>query len=139
LQQVKTTRIYWRDQLYDLHRKVLVMAKARDIVKRYNDLITRYGVMPNFADLVPQDRQLLIDEICRRAERDLISPEEALARFGTKAGTEQEERERITAWLEEKNALEVKKMEAQTRAYQESQGRGESESESTTEESSDEE
>ena len=137
LQQVKTTRIYWRDQLYDLHRKVLVMAKARDIVKRYNDLITRYGVMPNFADLVPQDRQLLIDEICRRAERDLISPEEALARFGTKAGTEQEERERITAWLEEKNALEVKKMEAQTRAYQESQGRGDSSQ--STEESSDEE
>jgi hypothetical protein len=56
--------------------------------------------LPNFSDLVPQDRQLLIDEIIRRAEQDFISPEEAIARFGVKAGTEQEELERIKRWME---------------------------------------
>ena len=38
-------------------------------------------------------------KLTRRAEQDLISPEEAIARFGVKAGTEQEELERIKRWM----------------------------------------
>lgn len=108
LQQVKTTRIYWRGQLTDLHKKMLVMAKARDLTSRYDKALAGYPVIPNFSDLVPQDRQLLIDEIVRRAEADLISPEEAVARFGVKAGTEQDELNRIKAWLEFKAEQQAK-------------------------------
>lgn len=64
--------------------------------------------MPNFYELVPQDRQILGDEIIRRAEQDLILPEEAIARFGVKVGTEQEELERIKAWLAYKTETEAK-------------------------------
>jgi hypothetical protein len=99
LQQVKTTRIYWHTQLVALHSMILAMAKFRDIGNRYDSRLADYVVVPNFYDLVPQDRQLLIDEIVRRAEQDLISPEEAIARFGVKAGTEQEELERIKKWM----------------------------------------
>jgi hypothetical protein len=99
LQQVKTTRIYWRTQLVSLHRMILVMAKGRDIRGQYDRKLSDHPVMPNFFDLVPQDRQLLIDEITRRAEQDLVSPEESVARFGVKNGTEQEEVERIKDWL----------------------------------------
>lgn len=138
IQQVKTTRVYMRDQLRRLHQMMLVMIKARDVRGQYVAQLADYAVIPNFMDLVPQDRQLLIDEVCRRAEQDLISPEEALARFGVKAGTELEEYERIQTWLEFKNKLEVEKMEAQTRAFQESkqQGAGDSQSSTTQEESS---
>lgn len=124
IQQVKTTRVYMRDQLASLHYMILKMVKYRDTRNRYDAQLASHLVSPNFMDLVPQDRQLLIDEITRRAEQSLISPEEALARFGVKSGTEQEERDRITAWLEELNDLEVKKMEAQTRAFQERQNSG---------------
>lgn len=124
IQQVRTTRIYLRDQLYDLHHKILVMAQTRDIDSRYDGALSRHSVIPNFVDLVPQDRQLLIEEVTRRAEQDLISPEEAVARFGTKDGTEAEEITRIREWLEFKNELEVQKMEAQTRAFQESKQAG---------------
>jgi hypothetical protein len=99
MQQVKTTRIYWRTQLVALHGMILAMAKFRDIGNRYDSRLADYVVVPNFYDLVPQDRELLIDEIARRAEQDLISPEEAVARFGVKAGTEQDEVNRIKAWL----------------------------------------
>ena len=99
MQQVKTTRIYWRTQLVALHGMILAMAKFRDIGNRYDSRLADYVVVPNFYDLVPQDRELLIEEITRRAEQDLISPEEAVARFGVKAGTEQDEVNRIKAWL----------------------------------------
>jgi hypothetical protein len=99
MQQVKTTRIYWRTQLVALHSMILAMAKFRDIGNRYDSRLADYVVVPNFYDLVPQDRELLIEEITRRAEQDLISPEEAVARFGVKAGTEQDEVNRIKAWL----------------------------------------
>ena len=99
LQQVKTTRIYWSTMLYELHRMILIMAKVRDVGQRYDGKLSEHAVTPNFFDLVPQDQQLLIDEITRRAEQDLISPEEAVARFGVKAGTEAEEVQRIKDWL----------------------------------------
>jgi hypothetical protein len=113
LQQVKTTRIYYRGMLSSLHHMMLVMAKTRDVTRRYSDRLAHHVVTPNFSDLVPQDEQILIDEITRRAEQDLVSPEEAIARFGVKAGTEQDEVERIKGWLEFKNQLEAKKLEAQ--------------------------
>jgi len=100
LQQVKTTRIYWRTMLVMLNNMVLRMASQRDIEGAYDKALAQHAVLPNFSDLVPQDRQLLIDEIIRRAEQDFISPEEAIARFGVKAGTEQEELERIKRWME---------------------------------------
>lgn len=113
IQQVKTTRIYWRSLLASLHRMILVMALMRDLSSKYDKLLPNYAVLPNFSDLVPQDRQLLIDEISRRAENDLISPEEAISRFGVKAGTEQDELDRIMGWLTFKNSLDVNRMSAQ--------------------------
>ena len=56
LQQVKTTRIYWSTMLYELHRMILVMAKARDIAGSYDNKLSDHHVKPNFFDLVPQDR-----------------------------------------------------------------------------------
>jgi hypothetical protein len=50
----------------------------------------------------------LIDEIIRRAEQDVISPEEAIAGFGVKAGKEQGELESIKAWLAYKAEIETK-------------------------------
>jgi hypothetical protein len=49
----------------------------------------------------------LIDEITRRAEQNLISPEEAVARFGVTAGTQDDEIARIKAWLEYKAGMEA--------------------------------
>jgi hypothetical protein len=122
LQQVKTTRIYWRTQLVDLHRKILVMAKTRDIENRYSGKLTGYTVMPNFFDLVPQDRELLIDEVTQRAAQNLISPEEAVARFGVKAGTEQDEVNRIRAWLKYQSDLKAEEMKAQAEVRQQQFG-----------------
>jgi hypothetical protein len=124
IQQVKTTRIYYRGMLSSLHHMMLVMAKARDVTQRYSDRLAVHVVTPNFSDLVPQDEQILIDEITRRAEQDLVSPEEAIARFGVKAGTEQDEVERIKAWLEFKSELEERKLAAQT-FEQDTEGTGE--------------
>jgi hypothetical protein len=123
LQQVKTTRIYWRTMLVMLNNMVLHMASQRDIEGAYEATLAQHAVLPNFSDLVPQDRQLLIDEIVRRAEADLISPEEAVARFGVKAGTEQEELERIKRWMAFKAE---KQAAAQLRG-----GNGESQGEAT--------
>jgi hypothetical protein len=122
LQQVKTTRIYWRTQLASLHRMILAMATHRDVDSRYSGKLTDYHVGAAFADLVPQDRQILIDEIAKRAERDLISPEEAVARFGVKAGTEQDEINRIKAWLKYKSDLDTEKFQAQAEVRQQQFG-----------------
>ena len=108
LQQVKTTRVYWQTMLLKFHSMILTMAKNRDIAGAYDRRIAKYVVRPNFYDLVPQDRQILIEEITRRAEQNLISPEEAVARFGVQAGTEQDEVNRIKAWLEFKAEMEAK-------------------------------
>ena len=74
------------------------MAKGRDIRGQYGRKLSDHPVMPNFFDLVPQDRQLLIDEIARCAEQDLVSPEESVARFGVENSTEQGA-QRIKDWL----------------------------------------
>jgi hypothetical protein len=115
IQQVKTTRVYWRTGLVALHRMGLAMAKARDIGGKLPVKLLDLVVKPNFWDLVPQDRQLLIDEVSNRAAHNLISPEEAIARFGVKAGTEADELARIREWLEFKNSLDMKKAEAQAK------------------------
>jgi hypothetical protein len=105
LQQAKATRIYYRSGLLALHRKILEMAAYRE-PNRYSQQLSQHVITPNFAPLVPRDRQMLVDEICRRAEQALISPEEALARLGVQVGTEQDEIERIREWLEYKAKTE---------------------------------
>ncbi len=115
LQQARGTRLFWRDALRDLGRMLLVMAQQRD-GGRYKggEQLAKHVVSPLFADLVPQDRALLIDEIIRRAERDLISPEEAVARFGTVLGTDDEEVERLKDWMQFKAELAAKSRPAPT-------------------------
>jgi hypothetical protein len=56
LQQVKTTRIYWRAMLLELHSIMLTMARYRDINNRYSAQLTTHTAYPNFYELVPQDR-----------------------------------------------------------------------------------
>jgi hypothetical protein len=61
MQQVKTTRIYWRTQLVALHSIILAMTKFRDISNisnRYDSKLADYAVVPNSYDLAPQDRLL---------------------------------------------------------------------------------
>jgi hypothetical protein len=88
----------------------------RDVDKRYDTGVAGQRVMPKFHELVSQNCHILIDEIIRRAEQDLISPEEAIARFGVKAGTEQEELERIKAWLAYKAETEGQSQRAEGEA-----------------------
>ncbi len=72
---------------------VLRMASQRDIEGAYDKTLAQHAVLPNFSDLVPQDRQLLIDEIIRRAE--------------------QEELERIKKWMTFKAEMEAKSRPAE--------------------------
>jgi hypothetical protein len=105
LQAAKTTRLFWRSGLIRLHAMAIKMAAYRQ--DKYGKAVG-YTVAPDFAQLVPQDRQLLVDEIIRRFEQDLISPEEAITRLGTDLGSVQEEIERIKAWVEYKTKMAVK-------------------------------
>jgi hypothetical protein len=123
IQQAKATRLFWRDGLGSLSKKVLYMVDYRDTQDAYQKLID-HTVTPNFADLVPQDRQLLIDEIIKRAQESLISPEEAIAHFGVKSGTDEDEIARIKAWAEFLNQLEIKKAEAQAQQYEQQNSEG---------------
>jgi hypothetical protein len=104
LQAAKTTRLFWRSGLIRLHAIALKMAAYRK--DKYAEA-AGYTVVPDFAQLVPQDRQILVDEIIKRAERDLISPEEAISRFGTDLGTVQEEIDRIKRWMEYRNKVAI--------------------------------
>jgi hypothetical protein len=105
LQQAKTTRVYYRAALDSLHRKILKMARFRN-ESIYDARLLDQRVMPDFAQLVPRDRQILIDEVTRRAEQDLISPEEAVNAFGARVGTEKEEVDRIKDWVKFKSEQE---------------------------------
>jgi hypothetical protein len=116
IQQAKATRLFWRDGLNSLNRKILQMVTFRDTAGVYEKL-AEHVVVPNFAELVPQDRQLLIEEIIKRAQENLISPQEAIAHFGVKAGTDEDELKRIVDWVEFLNDLEIKKAEAQAKQF----------------------
>lgn len=108
LQQAKISRLYLRAGLLSLHRKILRMVDYRDTAGNLDEKIVEQVVVPNFAQLVPRDRQMLVEEMTARSVQDLVSPEEAVTAFGVRVGTEADEIERIKEWLEYKTAVEAK-------------------------------
>jgi hypothetical protein len=100
LQNCKVTRGYMVVGLSKVHDMILKRA-AKDRGGVYEGVVG-HRVVPSFAPLVPRDLRLFIEEFNARAAQDMISPEEALAGFGVRHGTMEEEIERIKQWLREK-------------------------------------
>jgi len=97
LQMAKMSRAYLTNGLTRLANFMLTMMEERDITGRYKGF-REYAVVPNFAPLIPRDMRLWIEEFMARAQYNMISPEEAIAGFGVRNGSEGEEIERIRRW-----------------------------------------
>jgi hypothetical protein len=111
LQSAKATRLFWRDGLIRLNHKIQIIGGKAPL-----------PVTSQFSELVPQDRQLLIDEIIRRAQENLISPEEAITRFGVVDGSVADEVKRIQDWLDYKTEKEAEVERAGLEARQQQMG-----------------
>jgi hypothetical protein len=99
-QSVRTTRGYWTDSFYRLHRKIIIVASVPGDKYGYN-LTPRhaeYRFVPAWSPMIPRDREGLVNEIVARKSGGLISVHRAIELL--------EERE--TEFIEE----EVKRIEA---------------------------
>lgn len=111
---IKSERVYWSTGLGVLAKMILKIAKNKHIGD-INQTDIDMRIKCKWHPILPKDREAVSQEMVSRAGTNLGSPELLLEILGDSDDI-QITMDQIKSWLEFKNELEIKKIEAQAKA-----------------------